>query len=251
MDRFLFSCFVADGEVENRLLLPNRFGFSNPLIGISSFLSSPRVQGLATGLTVLDGSPCTSPSGEVGVCTNSRICSSYGGRSSGTCGFLGTNVCCISKIWLIRTIWAKLSFIRLNGSRYGDGMRRPRHAEQHVLDVTHFGVVWFHLLLDYPAGSYFTGAEEESSLPSSVTNHSFHNQSVMWKIKLCFVVQSVWILKPSPSHSPIPKPSAPWTVSALAEPLTRSRSSVAIMADSIVRFWDKLRLLKKFSYWIA
>ncbi|KAK4010495.1 uncharacterized protein LOC116920739 [Daphnia magna] len=82
-------------EMEGRLSASLRNAISNFPASISSPLSSffnnPGLLGL------LDGTPCTSPNAEAGICTNSRLCSSYGGRSSGSCSSFGS-VCCINTV---------------------------------------------------------------------------------------------------------------------------------------------------------
>ncbi|KAI9559161.1 hypothetical protein GHT06_015950 [Daphnia sinensis] len=88
--------FASDVEGRISASLRNAFpNFPTSLSApLSSFFANPALLTLG-GL--LDGAPCTSPNAEAGICTNSRLCSSYGGRSSGSCSSFGS-VCCINTV---------------------------------------------------------------------------------------------------------------------------------------------------------
>ncbi|XP_046645869.1 uncharacterized protein LOC124336202 [Daphnia pulicaria] len=87
---------VTESRLQLGPSLRNAFPNLASTISSSFFFNNPSV-GLLTSFGLLDGTSCTSPNAEAGICTNSRLCSSYGGRSSGSCSSFG-NVCCINTV---------------------------------------------------------------------------------------------------------------------------------------------------------
>ncbi|XP_057368585.1 uncharacterized protein LOC130689665 [Daphnia carinata] len=84
-------------EIEGRISASLRNAFPNLAASISSPLTSLFANPALLTLGLLDGTSCTSPNAEAGICANSRLCSSYGGRSSGSCNSFGS-VCCINTV---------------------------------------------------------------------------------------------------------------------------------------------------------
>lgn len=159
-------------ETEGRIRPSLRNAFPNFVSSVTSPLNSFFTNPLTFGL--LDGTPCTSPNAEAGICTNSRLCSSYGGRSSGSCNSFGT-VCCISMSIEIRpfVVAVLIRFqILLFACRHGDPLWSHCHAEQYVLAGSDDAECRIDVFTFCSTGPDIGRTKETSYLSSSVSINS-------------------------------------------------------------------------------
>jgi len=105
--------YNGDDQVDGRLFFgQNNANSGNSNAGNIASLLNPFAYGYVSNLpyianpnrpspSISSGATCTGSDGEPGTCQLPAVCNILGRQSSGSCGFLGARVCCLSKICLL------------------------------------------------------------------------------------------------------------------------------------------------------